>query len=316
MFRRSFLCIALLAALGPVQAADASYPALEARKPSPGGTTYFIHPQSGDDKGSGLKKEAAWRSFEPLNQLRLAAGDRVEILAPGKLDRTLLVSGSGTAEEPIEVNFAPGRYDFDPAEAYREAYQMSNTNGVPDGLKAVGILLKQVKHIKVSGEGALWMCRGKTLEVCLDHAEDVIIEGLAFDYHRPTVSEFRVKSVGEGFADIVMHKDSSYEIKDGVLHWVGEGWSKTDGLAQELDPKTGFVRRKVGVLRGVKSEELEPSVLRVTGNHKVKADHIYQIRETLRDCAGVFVRRSRNVTWKDVHFRFIHGMGMVNQFSD
>jgi hypothetical protein len=292
------------------------YLSIDERAASPGETSYFINPQSGDDQASGLEKGEAWRSFDPLNRLRLSPGDRVEILAPGKLDRTLLLSGAGTAEKPIRVNFAPGCYDFDPAAAYREAYQMSNTNGVPDGLKAVGILLKQAKYFEVSGAGAVWIYRGKTLEVCLDHAEDVMIRGLAFDYHRPTVSEFRVKALGESYADLAVHKDSTYQIKDGVIHWTGEGWSKTEGLAQELDPETGFVHRRGGVLRGVRCEEIEPFVIRAHGNHNLKEGHIYQIRETLRDCAGVFVRRSRNITWKDVHFRFIHGMGMVNQFSE
>ena len=43
---------------------------------------------------------------------------------------------------------------------------------------------------------------------------------------------------------------------------------------------------------------------------------VYQIRDTRRDCAGVFTRRSRNITWKNVKFRFLHGMGLVNQFSE
>ena len=48
----------------------------------------------------------------------------------------------------------------------------------------------------------------------------------------------------------------------------------------------------------------------------MKPGRIYQLRDTRRDCAGVFTRRSRNITWKDVHFRFLHGMGLVNQFSE
>ena len=48
----------------------------------------------------------------------------------------------------------------------------------------------------------------------------------------------------------------------------------------------------------------------------MKTGRIYQTRDPLRDCAGVFTRRSRNIIWKGVHFRFLHGMGMVNRFSE
>ena len=52
------------------------------------------------------------------------------------------------------------------------------------------------------------------------------------------------------------------------------------------------------------------------GKHDMKPQRVYQIRDTRRDCAGVFTRRSRNITWKNVKFRFLHGMGLVNQFSE
>ena len=123
-----------------------------------------------------------------------------------------------------------GRYDMFPRHAYREAYQISNTNADPEGQKAVALLFRDAEHVRVSGKGAVFMHRGKMMEVCIDQSREVQIEGLAFDYHRPTVSEYRVEKVGEGFADLVIHKDSKFEVRDGVLHWIGEGWSKTTGL--------------------------------------------------------------------------------------
>jgi len=48
----------------------------------------------------------------------------------------------------------------------------------------------------------------------------------------------------------------------------------------------------------------------------MRPERIYQIRDTRRDCSGVFTRRSKNITWKNVQFLFLHGMGLVNQFSE
>ena len=298
----SLLCTLLLAVA--VRAAE-----------SPG-KSYYINPVAGDDQHTGTARDAAWKSFQPLNRLTLAAGDRVEILAPGSFDQSLALAGAGTAAEPIEVRFAPGRYDFHPTHAHRKAYQISNTNDDPEGLKAVAVLLGGVKHLRLSGPGASVICRGKMIEVCVDGCEDVVISGLTFDYHRPTVSEFRVAGIGDDHVDLAIHEDSHYSIKDGKITWLGEGWSKTTGLAQELDPETGIVRRRRDPLAGLQLEEIRPFFLRARGKHNMKSGCIYQIRDTRRDCAGVFVNHSRDITWRDVNFRFLHGMGLVHQFSE
>lgn len=296
-------------------AADNSLPA-DQRQASPGHTTYHIDPIKGDDANSGVARDQAWRTFQGINRLRLAAGDRVEVIAPGSFDQTLMLAGNGTKEEPVKVIFAPGRYDFHPTDAYREAYQISNTNSEPEGRKAVGILVAGAKHLQISGSEAVIYARGKMIHVCIDAAEDVSIYGLAFDYHRPTVSEFCVTSLGDAFADLAIHKDSAYAIKDGAITWKGEGWSETTGLAQELNPLSGRLQRRKDPLIGLKLEEIAPFKIRAHGKLNMKADHIYQIRNPHRDCAGVFTRNSRDITWKNVHFRFIHGMGIVSQFSE
>lgn len=277
--------------------------------------TYHIDPTRGDDGRSGLAAEQAWKTFRPVLGRPLAPGDRIEVL-PGRFDHSLSLTGSGTQAQPIAVRFAPGRYDFDPIHAHREAYHISNTNSDPEGLKAVGLHLKHAKHIRLTGPGAVIHARGKMMHVCLDTCENITIEGLAFDYHRPTVSEFTVTTAGDDFADLAIHKDSAYTITNGTLTWQGEGWTETGGLGQELDPATGRVKRMRDPLAGLRFSETEPFIVRATGKHRLKPGLIYQIRNPFRDYCGAFTRSSRDITWKNVHFRFIHGMGIVSQFSE
>ena len=304
-----FILPALMAATAP-----GDRPAM-ARTVSPGGVTYYIDPVGGDDAHSGRVKPQAWKTFHPLNRLALAPGDRVEV-SPGRFDHSLSITGAGSAEKPIQVRFAPGRYDFDPIHARRETYHISNTNADPDGLKAVGLHLKDAKHVHIAGPGAVIHARGKMIYVCIDGSENITIDGLAFDYHRPTVSEFMVNAVGDDFAEFTIHKDSAYSIKDGALIWQGEGWTETGGLGQELDPQSGRVKRMRDPLAGLRFEEIEPFKIRAHGRHRFKAGLIYQLRNPFRDCCGAFTRNSRDITWRNVHFRFIHGMGIVNQFSE
>ena len=292
------------------------YPSGKSRKLSPGNTTYYIDPAGGNDNNSGLKHKLAWRTFSHINQLRLSAGDRVKITSPGSFDQTLILMGAGTAKAPVEITFAPGSYEFYPARAHKRKYHISNTNGDPDTSKAIGILLEGAKHFNISGPGASIFYRGKMIEVCIDSCRNISISDLHFDYHRPTVSEFRVAATGDGYIDLEIHKDSQYTIENGQITWRGEGWSYKTGLAQELDLFTNEVRRRRDPLKAMKMEEIKPFLVRARGKHNMKPQRVYQIRNTLRDCAGVFTRRSSNITWKNIKFKFLHGMGLVNQFSE
>ena len=82
------------------------------RKPSPGGTRYYIDPISGDDGNIGTGADAPWRTPAPVNQLILAPGDHVEIMTPGAFADSLSLTGKGSLDAPITVRFVPGRYDF------------------------------------------------------------------------------------------------------------------------------------------------------------------------------------------------------------
>ena len=282
---------------------------------TPGGTVYYIDPADGNDSHSGLTNEQAWKSFAPVNRLHLTAGDRVEIIAPGAFDQTLVITGSGSSEAPIRINFAPGRYDIYPGNALRRKYHISNTNGDPDGDKAIGILLDGAKHVEVSGAGARLVYRGKMIQVCIDSSENISVSDLQFDYHRPTVSEFTVTAVENDHVDIDVHEDSTYEIENGRIRWIGEGWYYDTGLAQELDLQTDEIWRREDPLKGLQLEEVEPFHIRAKGRHTMKPGRVYQIRDTYRDYAAIFTRQSRDIVWKSVRFLFLHGMGIVNQFS-
>ena len=312
------MCLAVYAGISVNMAycCEIEYPSAQNRKPSPGNTTYYIDPANGSDDSSGLKENLAWRTFSRVNHLLLSPGDRVKIIAPGSFDQTLMLMGAGSGEAPVEISFAPGRYDFSPARALTRKYNISNTNGDPDGDKAIGILLDRAKHFRVSGPGATIVYRGKMIEVCVDSCENLLISGLSFDYHRPTVSEFTVAAVGDGYVDLAIHKDSRYTIDNGKITWQGEGWSYKSGLTQELDLATNEVWRRDDPLAGVMLEEIKPFLVRARGEHNMRPRRVYQVRNPARDYAGVFTRRSKDITWKNVRFLFLHGMGMVNQFSE
>ncbi len=97
-----------IAAEGP----ETLYPSEERRKLSPGHITYYIDPADGSDTNSGVQRKSPWPTFRRINQMLLSPGDRVKVVSPGSFDQTLMLMGAGAEEAPVEVSFAPGRYDF------------------------------------------------------------------------------------------------------------------------------------------------------------------------------------------------------------
>lgn len=280
---------------------------------------YYIDPQTGSDDNPAANPTRPWRSFAPLCAIELGPDDRIDIVAPGAFAESLVLHGCGTPEHPIRVRFAPGRYDLFPDDARRKRYHISNTNDAPDDPKAIGILIENASHVRIEGAGAKLVCRGKMIELCIDHSEDVEVSGLGFDYHRPTVSEFVVVDSTPDCADLRMHPDSTYRIDENRLTWVGEGWECPPGgrklLAQRLDLETGYLARCRDPLPGLLVEQREPLLLRCRGTHALRTGDVYQVRDTFRDCVGVFVNRSRDVRFRHLNFYFLHGMGLLCQFT-
>jgi hypothetical protein len=305
-----------------IQEMKVAYPTFDKLKKSPGKVRYYIDPVNGSDQNSGRSKNLAWKGFTNINRMLLAPGDQVLIIKPGSFNETLNIRGSGTKKLPISIIFAPGRYDLFPNHQLRKAFHISNANDEPYALKSMGIYIQNAKNIRIIGKGTHFYMRGKMIEVCIDHSENIQISGITLDYHRPTVSEYKVLAVTDKFVKIRVHKDSTYELRNGKLVWLGEGWeSRNWTLIQKLDVKNNVLRRTRALLPEINNnvEEVSPFVLKFPlptdePPHFTVGD-IYQVRETRRDCAGIFQERSKNIVWKNCEFNFLHGMGVVSQFS-
>ncbi len=294
------------------------YPDAGERRQSPGNTPYYIDPVKGDDSATG-EKNSPWKSFTPLNKLVLKPGDRVEVVAPGPLTSTLYPAGGGTARQPVVIRFAPGKYDWMREDLLTRKLMISNTNDDPNGDKAIAMELKDLNHVRIEGAGARFLCRGKMVEVHLDRSQNIRLSGFAFDYKRPTVSEYTVDKLAPDHALLTVHKDSDYRIENGKLKWIGEGWeADPGGYGQKLTRAPLRLVRSNSPLGSVDSvEELSKGKLKVTfgNNPGFEEGATFQHRNTRRDCVGVFCNNSENIIWDRVQFHFIHGMGVVSQFS-
>lgn len=295
------------------------YPEREQRSRSSGHKSYYIDPNQGDDHNTGTSPGSPWKSFKKANQYIFTKGDRIEVVAPGSFYNSLVLIAEGTAAAPVTVNFAPGRYNFYPEAAIQEVLHISNTNNTPYVPKAIALYFSESKYVNVKANGALMVMRGKMIETYINKSENIKVEGISFDYERPTVSEMKVLNVTDHFADLSVHADSKYSIKDSLLIWQGEGWHYTpDNYWQIFNPATGDLARNNFPIKQVKFAEAGEKKIRAyfTTNPGYKTGLVLQNRDVTRDCAGVFMQRSKNISWKNVRFYFIHGMGVVSQFCE
>ncbi|WP_315795214.1 right-handed parallel beta-helix repeat-containing protein [Paenibacillus sp. BIC5C1] len=222
---------------------------------------------------------------------------------------------------PVVLDCARGRYHFYPEEAIRAPYYISNTTSEeenPDVTKTIAILFKGMTDVTLEGNGSLFIFHGKQTLFLLDNCINVEIRNLRTDYHQPTVTEMTIISSGKHYFDARVHPDSRYQIRDNKLTWLGEGWSFAEGPMQTYDPLRNTTWRIDNWLELAQSvEELEPMTIRLHFDFQpaVVPGHVLQNRDGIRDQVGVFMTECSDITWRDVSMHFLHGLGVVGQFS-
>jgi len=222
----------------------------------------------------------------------------------------------------VILNFPKGRYDFYPDHAAKVPYYISNTaseaeNG--DVTKTIGILFKEINNVIVEGNGSLFVFHSKQTMIVLDHCENIKIRNIRTDYEQPTMAEMTVEAVGNNYMDVKVHPTSRYEIDNGKLFWIGEGWRFHKGHMQAYDPLNNTTWRIGNLVEtATHVEELAPFKLRLyyQATPTIVAGQILQVRDGIRDQVGVFIHQSRNVSLNNVGLHYLHGLGIVCQFSD
>ncbi|MCU6707743.1 right-handed parallel beta-helix repeat-containing protein [Paenibacillus sp. J5C_2022] len=234
------------------------------------------------------------------------------------------ITAASSVDGPVVIEFPCGRYDIFPQEVARAPYYVSNTASeeeYPDPVKTIGLLLRGMNRFRIEGNGSLLVFHGRMTPIVLDGCREGEICNLSIDFARPTISEMRITEVGERYWDAEVHPDSCYELADGALHWTGEGWSHRGGPAQEYDPVSNRTWRVPNpVATASRIEEVRPGKLRLWFREDAAADtavgRVFQMRDGIRDQVGALIVGCRDIAFRDVWMRYMHGLGIVGQFSE
>ncbi|WP_139991325.1 right-handed parallel beta-helix repeat-containing protein [Paenibacillus paridis] len=234
----------------------------------------------------------------------------------------LAIEAAASHSGAIILDCPHGRYDFYPEEAVRTPYYVTNTASEEensDVTKTVALWFKGMSELILEGNGSLFVFHGKQTMLVMDDCFNMEVRNLNMDYERPTVVEMSVERSHGCCFDVRVHPDSRYELEDGKLFWIGEGWRFREGPMQEYDPERNTTWRIDNLIaQAVHVEELEPMRLRLFFDYSIDmaAGRVLQARDGLRDQVGAFILRSRNIRWQRVGMHFMHGLGIVCQYSE
>ena len=226
-------------------------------------------------------------------------------------------------------------YHVKPEDSFvKTGYFCSNTakkHENPYGTRFSAVFLKNKKDIIVKGNGATICVHGKMTPILFDRCENITVENLVIDYFCPTMTEFKILKTCDGKTDIEINQDCRFRVEKNDVIWQGEddenGKPYWEGKAyvrgryvKIFDPETNlakdFPREN---LEFSSVEILKENVLRVTPkieNAVFPKGSIIQTRSIVRDQTGSFFERSKNLVFKNIRMKFMHGLGVVSQFCE
>ena len=178
--------------------------------------------------------------------------------------------------------FGEGRCDFWPEGAVRKEYYVSNTSTekeCPSKVKTVGLLFEDMEGLTVAGSNTTLMFHGKMIMLAFDHCKQMRLEGLTFDFERPSASEITYTKVADGEVEATFHRDSRYAVADGKIHLFGEGWRSNLNHCIEWEKESDHFYYSQGCLH-------DGAVCRSHGQRReaaVRADSAGDVRPC---CAG------------------------------
>lgn len=220
------------------------------------------------------------------------------------------------------LSFEPGRYDIWPEGAVRKEIYISNTSSeveCPSKVKTIGLHLYGLEGVTIEGNGATLMMHGSITPIAVDSCVDVTLSDFSVDFERPGGSELTYAGVTPGKIIVNTHRDTRYDIKGRRLRLIGEGWSTEIPHCIKYTPSDRHFQysHDWGVLSQCDVEELSPGRLQFT----VPEDFLPEegatltIRDIIRREVGMLNIHSRNTRLENLNVRYMHGLGIVSQYS-
>ena len=220
------------------------------------------------------------------------------------------------------IVFDRGRYDFSREKATALKVFVSNTSSeqeCADKTKHFGVWISEKDNLKIIGDGTLWIFHGDMTPIGINRSSNITLCGITVDFERPGGSEMTYEKVEKGSVVCRMHKDSWYEINDGHLELVGEGWKSKLIHCIRYTPSDGHFKHcgEYNILANSKAEEIEKGLIRFSTPEDFApiVGSTLTLRDIIRREVGTLIQYSSDIVLKGMHYQYMHGLGVVSQYT-
>jgi parallel beta-helix repeat protein len=161
-----------------------------------------------------------------------------------------------------KIHIAPGTYHFYPDKAYEKYCFISNHD---DGLRRTSFPVIGFDGLKIEAENAKFIFHGLMVPFIVEESAHIELSGFSIDWKLPLASEAVVVARDEENKtfDIRISEDQPYEIRNGELIFLKEGYEHNLGRNIFWDPKTGAVAYNTSAY-GPGDTRNNPSLVRFT----------------------------------------------------
>ncbi|MBV4357496.1 right-handed parallel beta-helix repeat-containing protein [Pinibacter aurantiacus] len=226
-------------------------------------------------------------------------------------------------KEKAVLVFQEGRYDFWPTHATVKEYYISNTSSQEELSQkkyVIGLLLEQLNNLVIDGNNSLFVFHGKMTCFVFDHCRNISLKNVRMDFERPTMSEFAIKEIQPDHLLAAVSPASTFTVRDKKIYWYGEGWGMKNYHAIISNPSTGINRYSSWTpFQQSEAVQTGPREVRFNGDFskfKGNAGDVISVRDPIRDQVGGWINHSGNIQLENVSMYYMHGLGIVSQFSE
>jgi len=222
----------------------------------------------------------------------------------------------------VVLKLPGGRIDLWPEGAFKEELYISNTteNDTLSKVKNIAFWLEEMENFTIEGNNTLIVLHGKMVSFAVINSKNIAIQNLSFDYERPTMSEMTIRAISESEMVIDIHPDSRFAIENERVVFYGNSWRVNAHFTILFRPRSETMHySSFAPVANARAVQTAPLTVRLEGDFarvNYQQGDVITVRDPYRDNCGAFINLSKNVRLENLNMHFMHGMGIVSQFSE
>ena len=220
--------------------------------------------------------------------------------------------------------FPKGRYDFWPQYAIERTYHESNSTD--NNPKCNAILIEQQNNLVIDGNGSSFIYHGTIQPFTIDDCRNISIRNIKIDWEFPLTGQGEVVDTASDHIDVKIDEGQyPFEIDNGKLMFVGEGWKSGIWIIMEYERDTHIIAPRTGDIPALGKDWQKYTAQRIGNgvvrlnypfNRKPKPGNILIFRHNPRDHAAMFIQNSKNIQLSNMDIYHCAGLGILAQYTE